>query len=128
MTASMLMTRNSSRVIQSAKSNRNERLCTFQLLCAETTTIGDTDLVKEAIDKLELDETVPGGPNLARLQVGTEPPGMITSSIEMVSPMDPDEHIAFIQFRQYLTMLQRATDESKTMHHETAADGGGLKS
>jgi hypothetical protein len=99
-----------------------------------TTTIAHTDLVKKAMQKLELNETVRGRANLAGVQLGTEPPGKITYSIEMGTPMDPEqialiclkavhvveggldpeEQIAFLQFRQDLTLLQRATDESKT--------------
>jgi hypothetical protein len=97
-------------------------------------TIAHTDLVKEAMEKLELRDTVPGRENLAGVRLGSEPPGKITYSVEMENGMSPEqialiclkavhvveggldaeEQIAFLQFRQYLTLLQKATDESKT--------------
>jgi hypothetical protein len=97
-------------------------------------TIAHTDLVKEAMEALELAQTVPGRENLAGVQLGTAPPDKVIYSIEMengMSPeaialiclkavhvveagLDPDEEIAFLQFRHYLTLLQRAADDSKT--------------
>jgi hypothetical protein len=99
-----------------------------------TKTIAHTDLVKEAMEKLELKDTVPGRVNLAGVRLGTDPPGKITYSVEMQNEMGPEqialiclkavhvveggldveEQIAFLQFRQYLTLLQRAADESRT--------------
>jgi hypothetical protein len=97
-------------------------------------TIAHTDLVKEAMEKLELDDTVPGRVNLAGVQLGNEPPERVMYSIEMENGMSPEEialiclkavhvveggldveeQIGFLQFRHYLSLLQRAADDSKT--------------
>jgi hypothetical protein len=104
---------------------------------AMTNTIAHTNLVRDAYDALELDGTIPGRVNLAGVQILEGPPDSFPKKvydIVMENSIPPetiaqiclkavhaqegaltsDEEIAFLQFRDYLTHLKRAADESRT--------------
>jgi hypothetical protein len=105
-----------------------------------TASIVHTDVVKEALRVLELDEHVPGRANLAGVRLtGTPSPDRITYDVVMANPigadtiaelclkavharegaLNPDEQIGFLQFRNWLEQLQNPADESR-LHREIA--------
>jgi hypothetical protein len=97
-----------------------------------TNMIVHTDIVNEANRVLEIDQTVPGRSNLAGVHIDEQPPrgtvydiafADLLPSETIVSiclnavhaahdSLGPDEQVAFLQFRQYLTALQTAADHS----------------
>jgi hypothetical protein len=100
-----------------------------------TNTIAQTDLVKEAMARLELENQVHGRENLAGVHLTTTPPknGGTIYDIALTTPMDPsdvalillksvhglgrlteDEQFGFQQFRNYLTLLETPARESVT--------------
>jgi hypothetical protein len=96
--------------------------------------IADTEIVTEALIRLESDQNVHGRANLAGIQLTNEPPTKKVYEIELATPiapqavaliclkaahvceggLSPEEQILFLQFRGYFTLLQKAAEESWT--------------
>jgi hypothetical protein len=96
--------------------------------------IAHTDLVKEAHRVLGLKDRVPGRANLAGVQITGNPPDKVVYDVALTNAIDPqtiakiclkavhakegsmtdEEQIAFLQFRDFLALLETPARESET--------------
>jgi hypothetical protein len=98
-----------------------------------TDTIAQTDIVKEAMGRLELTNKVQGRENLAGVHLTNVKPLKTVYDIALSTPMDPsdvaqlllksvhgldkltpEEQLGFQQFRNFLTLLETPARESRT--------------